>query len=111
MTEDLHVLGAERAGGTVSDNVTLGPVVEDGICPAVRKESAIGATRKSIENRTRRELTKNLPAEDLLVGVFVNVTQAEALVAHLRKHARLVGGIDLAVVVVRYGAEACPRRR
>ena len=75
---DLHVAVAEGARRTVSNEVALRAVVEDGVRAAEWKKRAFGTTRQRFSDRARHHRSQTLAAEDRLPVVAMDVAQAES---------------------------------
>src|SRR5438093_11575987 len=111
MANDEGILPVEVAVRPVPYDVTLGRIVEHRIGPAPGLKGAVAAARKRFVAGGLDQLTYPRSAKDLAIGVCVETTQSETLVAHLGKHSTLVRCIHIPVVVVNGHTDPSPRGR
>jgi hypothetical protein len=110
MLQDTHVPVAEGARGPMPNGVTLCGPVEHWICATVGRKGTLRAAGQGLYTGIRHDLPQQVASEDVLVRVAVDITKAEASIAHLGKHSRFIRRIDVAIVVVGNHRDAGPSR-
>ena len=91
---------AERARRSVTNDVPIYRVIENRIRAAVGLKRAIAATWQRLDNRRLGNSDELVAAEYRPVIVSMHIPQAESRVTHLSQHARLIRGVNVAVLVV-----------
>src|SRR4029079_7881059 len=110
MLEDAHVLLTKCTGRSMACGIALRGPVEHGVCTAVRHKRTVAATGQGLSAGTLKHAANDIPCEEFLERVLVDIAEAERAIVHFREHACLIGSVNVAVVVVSDTADSCSSR-